>query len=207
MNITAIYQYIGPVGCLLIVGGLLGLYIALSTFFYLTFVWKNFQRDFLELKDPQRLQNSSNPLIVIVREIVCTHARHSDDIRAEVGYLFHRNFEAVSRNLCWLKLISVLSPLMGLLGTVLGMVDVFQTISENAAADSASLAAGIWEALITTVMGLSVAIVALMFYYFLVLKFKNFHIEAVEHSYRALEEGRDPEARAAAGRPKGLLYE
>lgn len=49
------------------------------------------------------------------------------------------------------------------------------------------LAAGIWEALITTIMGLCVAIPTLMFYYFLMLKFKGFHIEAVEHSYRALE--------------------
>ena len=36
-------------------------------------------------------------------------------------------------------------------------------------------------------MGLCVAIPMLMFYYYLMLKFKGFHIEAVEHSYRALE--------------------
>lgn len=86
-----------------------------------------------------------------------------------------------------LRLISVVSPLLGLLGTILGMVTVFRTIAENSAPNAAQLAAGIWEALITTIMGLCVAIPMLMFYYYLMLKFKGFHIEAVEHSYRALE--------------------
>ena len=86
-----------------------------------------------------------------------------------------------------IKLVSVVSPLLGLLGTVLGMVTVFRTIAENAAPNPALLAAGIWEALITTIMGLCIAIPMLMFYYYLMLKFRGFHVEAVEHSYRALE--------------------
>lgn len=204
MDIAAIYASIGPAGCVLVLVGCAGLYIALHTFFYMTFVWKHFQKDFLTVQHQGgnclRNLNSTNPLIVIVRDIVSTHASHSDDIRAEVGYLFHRNFESVSKSLCWLRLVSVVSPLLGLLGTVLGMVGVFQTISRNASPDAAMLAAGIWEALITTIMGLSIAIPMLMFYYFLMLKFKSFHIEAVEHSYRALELCQGPEARAARAR-------
>lgn len=46
-----------------------------------------------------------------------------------MGYLFHRNFKSVTNGLCRLKLISVISPLIGLLGTVWGMVDVFQGMS------------------------------------------------------------------------------
>lgn len=210
MSIAAIYASIGPAGCVLILVGCVGLYIALHTFFYMTLVWKNFRKDFLEVRNQGegclRHINSTNPLIVIIREIVSTHASHSDDIRAEVGYLFHRNFESVSKSLCWLRLISVVSPLLGLLGTVLGMVGVFQTISRNAAPDAATLAAGIWEALITTIMGLCVAIPILIFYYFLLLKFKSFHIEAVEHSYRALEFCQSSEARAARGR-RGTAHE
>lgn len=204
MNITAIYDSIGPAGCVLVAVGCIGVYIALHTLLYMLFVWRNFQKDFLEVRSQGegclRQLNSTNPLIVIVRDIVSTHASHSDDIRAEVGYLFHRNFESVSKSLCWIKLVSVISPLLGLLGTVLGMVGVFRTISQNASPDAAMLAAGIWEALITTVMGLCVAIPMLMFYYFLLLKFKSFHIEAVEHSYRALELCQSQEARAARER-------
>lgn len=189
--LISMYQAIGPAGVALVIVGCAGLYIALRTIFYLTLVWREFRRDFLDIEHQEgrclRNNVSDNPLIAIVRDIVKTHGSHSQDIRAEVAYLFHRNFEQVSQSLCWLRLISVVSPLLGLLGTVLGMVGVFRTIAQNSAPDAALLAAGIWEALITTIMGLSVAIPILMCYYFLLLKFKGFHIEAVEHSYRALE--------------------
>lgn len=52
------------------------------------------------------------------------------------------------------------------------------------------LAAGIWTALVTTVMGLVVAIPALMAYYYLMLRIKELRIEAVEYSYRSLESSR-----------------
>lgn len=80
----------------------------------------------------------------------------------------------------------------GPLGTVIGMVTVFRTISENVSPDPTMLAGGIWTALITTVMGLVVAIPALMAYYYLMLKVKELRIEAVEYSYRALNIRREP---------------
>ena len=67
------------------------------------------------------------------------------------------------------------------------MVAVFQSLAQTEVPSSEVLAAGIWQALITTVMGLCIAIPTLMVYYALMLKFRGFHIEAVEHSYRALE--------------------
>lgn len=67
------------------------------------------------------------------------------------------------------------------------MVDVFQGMSDITRADAALLASGIWSALITTIMGLTIAIPVLMIYYYLVLKFKGLHIEVIEHSYRALK--------------------
>ena len=76
--------------------------------------------------------------------------------------------------------------------SVVGMVAVFRTISENLSPDPTMLAGGIWTALITTVMGLVVAIPALMAYYYLMLKVKELRIEAVEYSYRALNIRREP---------------
>ncbi len=188
-----IYSTIGPAGTALVLLACLSLYLSLKNLLYLHFVWRDFNRDFLNIERKRGeclrdvCENSPNPLIAIIRDIVTIHAGHSEDIKAEVAYLFHRNFEGVMKGLCYLRLIAVISPLMGLLGTILGMVTVFQTIAGNAAPDAALLAAGIWEALITTIMGLVVAIPTLMFYYFLMLKFKGFHIEAVEYSYRAIE--------------------
>ncbi len=191
--LIGIFNQIGYAGVALVIVACLGVYISLRTFIYLHFVWKGFKKDFLD-KDcvdkecvESACENSRNPLISIIYDIIHIHGKHSEDIRAEVAYLFHRNFEHVSKSLSWIRLISAMSPLLGLLGTVLGMVSVFQTISDSGSPNSAQLAGGIWEALITTVMGLSIAIPMLVFYYYLMLKFRAFHIEAVEHSYRALE--------------------
>lgn len=60
-----------------------------------------------------------------------------------------------------LELIATIAPLLGLLGTVLGMIAAFQTLQQaGARADPAALAGGIWEALLTTAAGMAVAIPA-----------------------------------------------
>ena len=60
-----------------------------------------------------------------------------------------------------LDLIATIAPLLGLLGTVLGMITAFQTLQEaGSRADPAALAGGIWEALLTTAAGMAVAIPA-----------------------------------------------
>lgn len=60
-----------------------------------------------------------------------------------------------------LELIATIAPLLGLLGTVLGMIAAFQTLQQaGSQADPAVLAGGIWEALLTTAAGMAVAIPA-----------------------------------------------
>ena len=62
-----------------------------------------------------------------------------------------------------LELIANLSPLLGLLGTVLGMIQAFQKLeSAGNQVDPALLSGGIWQALLTTAVGLIVAIPALI---------------------------------------------
>ncbi|OUS14349.1 hypothetical protein A9Q89_00115 [Gammaproteobacteria bacterium 53_120_T64] len=64
--------------------------------------------------------------------------------------------------------IAYLSPMLGLLGTVLGMIDVFRGLAnQSGGADSGALAGGIWEALMTTAVGLTVAIPFALLYYML----------------------------------------
>lgn len=67
--------------------------------------------------------------------------------------------QSAKRRLSILQIISHISPLTGLLGTVLGMVEMFKKLEESGGrADIAALAGGIWIALLTTVFGLIVAI-------------------------------------------------
>ncbi|WP_289185600.1 MotA/TolQ/ExbB proton channel family protein [uncultured Parasutterella sp.] len=196
MNLTQIYDLIGCTGVVLFIVGIAAVYITVWNIIYLRGVLRSFKQRFrgMENTTAERIRRaygkSTNPLICIVRDVVTTHAAHSEDIRAEVAYLFHKNFKLVNNALTWLKLIAAVSPLLGLLGTVLGMVRVFRAIAENVSPDPTMLAAGIWTALVTTVMGLVVAIPALMAYYYLTLRIKELRIEAVEYSYRSLESAR-----------------
>lgn len=70
----------------------------------------------------------------------------------------------LERYLNTLGTIASISPLLGLLGTVLGMIKVFTAISAVGVGSPTEMAGGLSEALITTVAGLIVAIPSLMFY-------------------------------------------
>lgn len=73
---------------------------------------------------------------------------------------------ALERNMRGLEAVVQAAPMLGLLGTVIGMIEAFGRLAQSTgAADPAELAGGIWTALITTAVGLSIAIV----FYFLSL--------------------------------------
>jgi biopolymer transport protein ExbB len=74
----------------------------------------------------------------------------------------------LNKRLRWLAILGSLVPLMGLLGTVLGMIRVFSNVAEAGdVSDISLLASGIWEALLTTAAGMSVAIPILLVFYWL----------------------------------------
>lgn len=81
----------------------------------------------------------------------------------EVG---HQVIHELERFLNTLGTIAAISPLLGLLGTVIGMIKVFAAITTQGVGNPTVLAGGISEALITTAAGLSVAIPSLIFYRF-----------------------------------------
>ncbi len=86
-------------------------------------------------------------------------------VREEVTRVAQAKLDGLERGLPLLSLIATLSPLLGLLGTVLGMIDAFQQLeTAGDRVDPAILSGGIWEALLTTAAGLSVAIPAAAFY-------------------------------------------
>jgi biopolymer transport protein ExbB len=63
--------------------------------------------------------------------------------------------------------VAAITPLLGLLGTVIGMIQVFSVITTEGVGNPTVLSGGISQALITTAAGLSVAIPSLMFYRYL----------------------------------------
>lgn len=79
----------------------------------------------------------------------------------------HQVVHELERYLNTLGTIAAITPLLGLLGTVIGMIKVFTAITTAGVGNPAVLAGGISEALITTAAGLSVAIPALIFHRYL----------------------------------------
>ena len=91
--------------------------------------------------------------------------RHSREVMKEsIEEAGRQVVHELERYLNTLGTIAAITPLLGLLGTVIGMIKVFTTITSMGVGDPKVLADGISEALITTATGLSVAIPALMFY-------------------------------------------
>jgi biopolymer transport protein ExbB len=81
-----------------------------------------------------------------------------------------------------LETITGISPLLGLLGTVLGMIDVFNEIVKTEVVQAAQLSDGISKALITTVVGLMIAIPALVAYNYLINKAEGLILEIEKYS-------------------------
>ncbi|MBT4504266.1 MAG: MotA/TolQ/ExbB proton channel family protein [Gemmatimonadetes bacterium] len=91
-----------------------------------------------------------------------------EDMRQELIMVTEEaGVDYLGRLLNALGTIGVLSPLMGLLGTILGMIRAFDAIARAGAGDPAAVANGISEALITTASGLIVAIPAIVFHRYL----------------------------------------
>ncbi len=77
----------------------------------------------------------------------------------EISLVGGRELRSLEKGVGVLSLIAAITPLLGLTGTVLGMIECFRMIAiHNGTADVGCLAGGIWEALITTAAGLLVAI-------------------------------------------------
>ena len=82
-------------------------------------------------------------------------------VREECVRLANNDLKEARRGLRVIDLIITIAPLVGLLGTVLGMIEAFQALQDSGAqADPSALAGGIWEALLTTAAGMGIAIPA-----------------------------------------------
>jgi len=86
-----------------------------------------------------------------------------------------------------LGIIAEVSPLMGLLGTVFGMIEIFSALMKHGAGDPSSLAGGISVALITTAAGLTVAIPSLIFHRYFVRLVDDYVIAMEEEALKLLD--------------------
>ena len=109
--------------------------------------------------------------------------RSLEDIEKSIEDAASHEVGQMERSLRGFKIVAGISPLLGLLGTVYGMIRAFQTValSSEAIGKAAKLAHGIYEAMVTTAAGLTIAIPTLLVYYYLARRVDSFtdDIEAV----------------------------
>lgn len=88
----------------------------------------------------------------------------------------------LERGLVVLETIAAIAPLLGLLGTVLGMVEVFEVIKDQGIGQTAALSGGISQALLTTVAGLFIGIPVLIAYNYFTNKSESLVLDIEKHT-------------------------
>lgn len=126
-------------------------------------VWRWEKIHQLDEEHMKELQASS-PLGAILAAGIVNRHQDRDVMKQSIEDTGRHVVHELERYLNTLGTIAAISPLLGLLGTVFGMIEVFSTITTQGVGDPGALAGGISEALITTAAGMSVAIPTLMFY-------------------------------------------
>jgi biopolymer transport protein ExbB len=142
------------VGYVIISLGIFGLLLALWRLLVLSTVGAKVSKQVKNLGQP----NSNNPLGRVLSVSAEGGVEDIETMELKLGEAILRETPKLNAMLPVLKIISVIAPLLGLLGTVTGMIVTFQAITLYGAGDPKLMAGGISTALVTTVLGLTVAI-------------------------------------------------
>ncbi|MAZ46128.1 MAG: hypothetical protein CMM98_00925 [Rickettsiales bacterium] len=182
------YDYIdkgGIIFSILLVLSAVGLTLITYKFieinFFNDFDLQIFEKDLSESKNLSDFKQliyskpSSEKKIFLIEILNIAQTNNSKDWKnQELESLLHKKYIKSQKFLPSLEIIAQVSPLIGLLGTVIGMIDSFNELELGGSlVDPSILAGGIWTALLTTAMGLIVAIPALISHYFFDKKLTN----------------------------------
>ena len=158
-------------------------------------VWKQLKAGELDTKALRTLRDSS-PLGRILAAGL-GNAHHGRDVMKEsieeaAGHVVHD----LERYLNTLGTIAAIAPLLGLLGTVVGMIKVFAEIMTQGTGNASALAGGISEALITTAAGLCVAIPALTLHRYFVGRIDSIVVELEQQTIKLVDAVHAQESRS-----------
>ncbi len=150
----------GIVGYIIIFLGALGLLVAFYKMLILNLAQVKINKQMLNIKSP----TDDNSLGKIADVFYKNQHRSTLDLETKVSEVILREINQIKKGQSFVKLLSAVTPLLGLLGTVTGMIATFQAITLFGTGDPKLMAGGISTALITTVLGLVTAIPLLFSY-------------------------------------------
>ena len=143
----------GYVGYAIITLGIIGVLIALLRLVALSNASRKVNA---QLK--REAASTDNPLGRVLAAYESNKGADTETIELKLSEAALKEMPALTKGLLFIKVVSAVAPLMGLLGTVTGMIKTFQVITLYGAGDPKMMAGGISQALVTTVLGLLVAI-------------------------------------------------
>jgi len=151
----------------------------------------------MEKEHLQKLKGNS-PLGMVLASVVANRHRAREVVREKVEEAGRQQVHEMGRFLNTLGTIAIVSPLMGLLGTVFGLIKMFLVITNVGIGDANRLAGGIGEALVATSAGLVVAIVAYISHRALRGRINNYAIEMEREAAALIDAFEHPEPSAPA---------
>ncbi len=149
-------------------------------------VWKLSREEKLDAMAIRRLKVGS-PLGAILAAGLSNSRFGREIMKESIEEVGRQVAHDLERYLTALGTISAITPLLGLLGTVVGMIKVFSAIMSQGVGDPGVLAGGISEALITTAAGLAVAIPSLMFHRYFEGRVDDLVLNMEEESLKLIE--------------------
>ena len=144
----------GVIGYVILALGAIALLIALIRIVVLMGVEGKVKKQARDLKRP----SLSNPLGRVIKVYQDNPNSDHESLELKLGEAMLKESPKLNAWIMFVKIIAVVAPLLGLLGTVTGMIQTFQAITLYGAGDPQTMAGGISQALVTTVLGLVVAI-------------------------------------------------
>ena len=150
----------GLIGYLIILLGMAGLLLVAWRLLHLGSVARRIRK---QLREPDA-PSPHNPLGRVLLAVQDAQHNSTETIELQLDGAILRELPPLSRGQGLVKLLAATAPLLGLLGTVTGMIVTFQSISLFGTGDPKLMASGISQALMTTVLGLVVAVPLLFFH-------------------------------------------
>lgn len=148
-------------------------------------------KNFTSLKDMDLAKSMCNkydtPFSNIVNLCLDNHNLPKNELKEIMEDEGRQEVRNLEKGLVALETIAAISPLMGLLGTVIGMVQVFDVIKEQGIGQTAALSGGISQALLTTVSGLFVGIPVLIAYYYFSSKSNDLILDIEKYSNQLIQ--------------------
>lgn len=143
----------GYVGAVIILGGIIGVLLAIERLAMLSITGAK-----VNAQKRSDTVSGDNPLGRVLNVYHQNRAVDVETLELKLGEAILGETPKITRNITLIQVISVVAPLLGLLGTVIGMILTFQAITLFGTGDPKTMAGGISTALMTTVLGLCVAI-------------------------------------------------